>query len=120
MKFGLLKPISQLMRSGVVATMRNGKYYMLIGREIMVRDSRDIIFAKAKIVAVFENLRIFRKLLWKYSGFESLEEWEAKAKELNSGKLPKYIVLLKLTEKLKHDPLYGFRNARELIEHTVG
>ncbi|ADB58657.1 hypothetical protein [Archaeoglobus profundus] len=119
MRFRSLRAISQLMGKGVVATMRNGKYHDLIGREIVIRDSRNIVFAKAKIVAVFENLKVFRKLLWKYSGFESLEEWEKRARDLNGGKLPRYIVLLKLTEKLKTDPLCGFESAKELLKHTV-
>jgi len=51
--------------------------------------------------------------------FESLEEWEKGARELNGGKLPRYIVLLRLTEKLKTDPLCGFESAKELLEHTV-
>ncbi|ADB57191.1 hypothetical protein [Archaeoglobus profundus] len=119
MRFRSLRAVSQLMRKGVVATMRNGKYHDLIGREIVIRDSRNIVFAKARVIAVFENLKVFRKLLWKYSGFESLEAWEEKARELNMGRLPKYIVLLKLTEKLKTDPLCGFESAKELLKHTV-
>lgn len=119
MRFSSMRAISKLLQDGIVATMRNGQYGNLIGREITIRDDRNLTFAKAKIIAIFENNKTFRKLLLKYSGFGSVEEWEEKAKELHKGKLPRYIVLLKLTERLKVDPLYGFRNAMELIENTV-
>ncbi len=119
MRFSSMKAISKLLQDGIVATMRNGRYGNVIGKEITVRDDRNLIFAKARIVAIFENNKTFRKLLWKYSGFESVEEWEKRALELHKGKLPRYIVLLKLTERLRVDPLYGFRNAMELIENMV-
>lgn len=119
MKFKSLRAVSQLLNGGIVATMRNGRYNNIIGREVDIRDERGIVFARARVIAVLENNKTFRRLLWKYSGFESVEEWEERAKELHNGKLPKFIVILKLTESFKSDPLCGFRNAQELLENTV-
>jgi hypothetical protein len=98
MKFSDDRVLSFFLEKKIVATMRNGKYGMLVGKEIDVEDYSNKPVGKAKIMAVFVNCPKFRKLLRKYSGFETVEEWEETAKALNNGNLPRYIVLLRLIE----------------------
>jgi len=83
------------LRKQIVATMRNGKYGLCIGELIDVKDGDGNLVGKARVKAVFENEDVFRRLLVKYSGFSTVEEWERTAKSLNGGKLPKFIVLLR-------------------------
>ncbi len=98
MKFSDDKVLSFFLENEIVATMRNGKYNLLLGKEIDVEDGSNKPIGKAKVMAVFVNHPKFRKLLRKYSGFKTVEEWEETAKALNNGNLPRYIVLLKLIE----------------------
>jgi len=85
------------LKKRIVATMRNGKYGLMIGEEIDVFDGSGKPIGRAKVKAVFENVPTFRKLLVRYSGFNDVKEWEKTAKNLHNGKIPKYIVLLQFT-----------------------
>ena len=84
------------LEKGMVATMRRAvQYYSgLIGKVIEVCNGSGKAVAKARVVAIFENSPETRKMLVKYSGFSSVEEWESVAKQLH-GNLPPIIVLLK-------------------------
>lgn len=80
----------------IVATMRNGRYGLMIGERIDVVDGSGNLVGRAKVVAVLLNYPKFRRLLVKYSGFPTVEQWERAARSLYKGKLPKFIVLLQL------------------------
>ena len=120
MKFAEQVVLHTLLTKGIVATMRNGRYNFHLGREVDIRDFKDNIVGKARIIAVFENYSIFRKLLLKYSGFKTVEEWEERARNLNNGKLPRYIVLLRLVKKYIDDPIYTFESVDEFLSATLG
>lgn len=88
MKFNNEKALNQLLSKKIVATMRN--YHYTVGTTVTINGQY-----KAEVLAVFKNIKTFRKSLLKYSGFESVEEWEKTAIELHRN-MPKYIVLLRL------------------------
>lgn len=88
MRFDNEKALNQLLSKKIVATMRNYKYEPC--QVVTVNDEY-----KAEVLAVFKNIKAFRKALLKYSGFSSVEEWEEVAVELHRY-MPKYIVLLRL------------------------
>ena len=100
MKFSDKRILDFFLEKKVVVTQRNFAYK--VGKVIEIEFDGNIV-AKAKVGAVFLNVRKFRELLRKYSGFETVEEWEEKAKELHKGKLPKYIILLGLVEKYEKE-----------------
>jgi len=90
MKFNNEKALNQLLSKKIVATMRNYEYH--VGQTVTINNKH-----KAEILAVFKNINAFRKALLKYSGFESVEEWEKTAIGLHRN-MPKYIVLIRLLE----------------------
>ncbi len=89
MQFKSEKALMQLLKEGLVVTMRNTNYD--VGQKIKINKKYDAI-----IVTKTLNTRIIRKDLWDASGFDSLEEWEEEAKRLHKGKLPKFIYAVAL------------------------
>ena len=85
------------LQKGLIATIRQAVdyYARLIGKQIDVVDGSGNVVGKAEILAVFQNIPQFRKMLVKYSSFKSVEDWEKTAIQLH-GSLPPIIVLLKL------------------------
>ncbi|MCD6484576.1 MAG: hypothetical protein J7L47_05630 [Candidatus Odinarchaeota archaeon] len=77
---------------GFVTTLRNYPYKK--GQKVLINRTH-----KAMVAAVFpatqENIELFAK----FSSFKSSEEWIQKAKALNQGRLPKYLVLVVRREK---------------------
>lgn len=90
MKFNNEKALNQLLTKKIVATMRN--YHYTVGTTVTINGNH-----KAEVLAVFKNVKTFRKSLLRFSGFESVEEWEETAKQLH-GNMPKYIILLRLVK----------------------
>lgn len=97
-------PFRQLMRSGRLATLRNYPYK---------REQRVYVKHKGKVVglAVVEFVADYERWLLTaptdklsevlaISGFSSFKEWEEEAKRLNKdGKVPKYLVIIKLIKR---------------------
>ena len=91
--------LNHLLEKGEVATMRDYPYRM--GREVYVKKVvgiERITVAKARIEKVVLNSLENRIRYFRMSGFNSLEEWLEEAIRLN-GKIPRYIVVLKLIKK---------------------
>lgn len=92
------KAFRQLVKEGVLATMRDFPYK--VGRVVKIyHRGRYVGWAIVEdVVPVTEpNLRYFVGA----SGFDSVEEWIEEAKKLNRGRLPKYIVYINLIPKEK-------------------
>jgi len=112
MKISDERVLKQFLDTGVLATMRN--YHYKVGQEVRIKYNGKTI-AKGFIVGVFANRIAFRKAFLKYSGFNTIEEWEKKAKEI-CGRMPDYIIIVfKVDVDLEcMDINFPFRKAIEI------
>ena len=85
------KAFRQLMREGVLATMRNYPYR--VGSVVKVYH-RGRYVGKAVVEDVVPVTEPNLRYLVGASGFDTIEEWVEEAKRLNKGRLPKYIVYI--------------------------
>jgi hypothetical protein len=119
MKFVEERVLNFFLEKRIVATMRNGKYGLMIGDDVDILNGSGTPIGKAKVIAVLLNYPKFRQLLVKYSGFSTVEEWEQTAKKLHNGKLPKFIVLLRFTGRDVQETK-GFEDVNEFIDEIIG
>lgn len=89
-------PIHFLLEKGIVATMRNKKYSGYKGLFVYYKGK---LVALAEIEKVVENNDENREIYYRISGFKTLSTWIIKAKKLHRGKLPKWIIILRLLKK---------------------
>jgi hypothetical protein len=123
MKFVEERVLNFFLEKRIVATMRNGKYGLMIGDDVDILNGSGTPIGKAKVIAVLLNYPKFRQLLVKYSGFNNVKEWEQTAKKLHNGKLPKFIVLLRFTgsdTNMDVQETKGFEDVNEFIDEIIG
>jgi len=103
MRFDSDKAFEQLMKHGIVATMRvqrkvriGNRYTDLYVKGMIVNITRNgKRVGKGIILDVVSNTKENREKYVSISGFESVEEWEREAKRLH-GRMPNVIVVVKL------------------------
>jgi len=83
------RAVEQLLRSGVVATMRSYRYRP--GQVVRVRTPQGVF--RGVVMAVYPNTPENRLELYALSGFNSPGEWLAEAIGLHGG-IPRYIVVV--------------------------
>ena len=102
-------PFKQLMRVGRLATLRNYPYKM--GQRVQVRHRGRLVgLAVVEFVADYDRWLLTAPTsqlseVLALSGFSSFKEWEEEAKRLNKdGKVPKYVVVIRLLKKYGRKP----------------
>ena len=94
MKFDNSRAFNHLVKRGIVATMRAGKFYKR-GRVVKITRHNKIV-GRGVIIDVVPNTRENRGKYLDISGFDSVEEWEEEARQLYKGRLPDCIVIVGL------------------------
>jgi len=103
MKITSEKLLEYIKKNRYFATMRNFNYKL--GVLISLETERGEI-GKAVVMATFLNTINFRKALVRFSGFKDVGEWEKEAEAIfknDKRKLPKYIILCRVTELYETD-----------------
>jgi len=85
------KAVEQLLKNGVVATMRNYRYE--VNRRVLIRTPRGVFYGR--IIGVVPNTAENRQKLYRISGFDSPDEWLAEAAKLHK-RIPRYIVVVQI------------------------
>jgi len=85
------KAVQQLLKNGVVATMRSYKYEA--NRKVLIKTPEGVFYGV--IIDVAPNTPENRAKFYRLSGFDSPDEWLLEAVKLHK-RIPRYIVIVQI------------------------